>query len=82
MVDKKFKGNGEPQISSCTLYQAIDQKICAWCGASVLVWSTTDPIGPDWNFRDECSRREYKISGLCQECQDKVFGDFEEQDEF
>lgn len=28
-------------------------------------------IGP---FRDELSLREYKISGLCQECQDGVFG--------
>lgn len=26
-------------------------------------------------FRDELSRREYQISGLCQECQDEVFGD-------
>lgn len=25
-------------------------------------------------FRDELSRREYAISGMCQKCQDKVFG--------
>lgn len=25
-------------------------------------------------FRDEVSRKEYAISGLCQECQDKIFG--------
>jgi hypothetical protein len=25
-------------------------------------------------FRDECSRKEFKISGLCQKCQDSVFG--------
>ena len=25
-------------------------------------------------FRDELSRREYGISGLCQKCQDMVFG--------
>ena len=25
-------------------------------------------------FRDEISRKEYSISGLCQFCQDKVFG--------
>lgn len=25
-------------------------------------------------FRDSLSRREYGISGLCQECQDEVFG--------
>ena len=27
------------------------------------------------NFKNELSKREYKISGLCQECQDKVFGE-------
>tara|TARA_R110000744_G_scaffold288792_2_gene399770 strand:+ start:474 stop:686 length:213 start_codon:yes stop_codon:yes gene_type:complete len=26
------------------------------------------------NFRDEGSEREYQISGMCQECQDNVFG--------
>lgn len=25
------------------------------------------------SFRDEISRKEYSVSGLCQECQDKVF---------
>jgi hypothetical protein len=25
-------------------------------------------------FRDEASRNEYRISGMCQSCQDKVFG--------
>lgn len=25
-------------------------------------------------FRDEQSRREYSISGLCQKCQDSIFG--------
>jgi len=29
-------------------------------------------------FRDEISRKEYKISGLCQACQDAVFKEFEE----
>ena len=26
------------------------------------------------NFKDELSKREYKISGMCQTCQDKIFG--------
>lgn len=26
------------------------------------------------NFRDELSEKEYSISGMCQECQDNVFG--------
>lgn len=25
-------------------------------------------------FRDELSMREYEVSGLCQKCQDEVFG--------
>lgn len=29
---------------------------------------------PNVNFRDELSKREYSISGLCQDCQDKTFG--------
>lgn len=28
---------------------------------------------PNLNFRDELSRKEYRISQLCQDCQDKVF---------
>jgi hypothetical protein len=30
--------------------------------------------GPATEFRDEVSAKEYLISGLCQDCQDKVFG--------
>ena len=29
-------------------------------------------------FRDEVSEREYEISGLCQSCQDKIFGEPDE----
>lgn len=25
-------------------------------------------------FRDELSEKEYTISGLCQDCQDKIYG--------
>jgi hypothetical protein len=28
-------------------------------------------------FKDDLSREEFKISGLCQECQDKFFDDSE-----
>ena len=28
-------------------------------------------------FRDELSKKEYSISGLCQSCQDDVFGEEE-----
>ena len=30
-------------------------------------------------FRDELSAKEYSISGMCQSCQDKTFGAFEEE---
>ena len=29
--------------------------------------------GPIDKFRDELSQREYRISGMCQVCQDEVF---------
>jgi hypothetical protein len=30
--------------------------------------------GPASQFNDDCSRREFAISGLCQKCQDSLFG--------
>jgi len=41
--------------------QAILDQRCTWCGKDVF------------EFRDALSRKEYGISGLCQECQDKTF---------
>lgn len=40
----------------------IDEGKCPTCG---------NPVG---KFRDERSKREFRISGMCQECQDSVFG--------
>jgi len=42
---------------------SIRADICSWCGK------------PATDFRDELSKREYTISGFCQECQDKTFGE-------
>ena len=33
-------------------------------------------------FRDDISKKEYTISGLCQDCQDSVFGIDEDEDDF
>ena len=33
------------------------------------------------DFRDELSRKEYGISGLCQRCQDGIFGVSDEDDD-
>ena len=41
---------------------SIRKDICVFCGK------------PATEFRDVLSRKEYTISGFCQECQDKTFG--------
>jgi hypothetical protein len=41
---------------------SIEKNLCTWCG------------GEATQFRNEISRREYRISGFCQVCQDKTFG--------
>ena len=42
----------------------VENGVCPTC---------TEPI--DWSqFRDELSKKEYRISGMCQKCQDEVFG--------
>tara|TARA_R100001082_G_C4350300_1_gene154232 strand:+ start:626 stop:844 length:219 start_codon:yes stop_codon:yes gene_type:complete len=33
-------------------------------------------------FRDSLSKKEYSISGMCQSCQDSVFGEPEPHDDF
>jgi hypothetical protein len=42
--------------------ESITEDKCICCG------------GEDSAFRDEFSRKEFSISGLCQKCQDAVFG--------
>ena len=44
---------------------------CPTCGASINGLA---------DFTDELSRREYAISGMCQECQDATFGSEAEAD--
>ena len=45
-----------------TQAEAFEKKICIDCGRSVTNV-----------FRDKLSLKEWKISGLCQDCQDLVF---------
>jgi hypothetical protein len=47
---------------------AIEAGLCPTCGK---------PVDKD-SFRDQLSLREYGISGMCQDCQDSVFGDDDE----
>ncbi|KKL75302.1 hypothetical protein LCGC14_2056230 [marine sediment metagenome] len=42
----------------------IEERECATC---------TKVIVPATEFKDELSTQEYKISGMCQKCQDSVF---------
>jgi hypothetical protein len=46
--------------------KALDAGNCPCCKKS---------IGP---FRNSLSQKEYGISGMCQNCQDSVFGDTDE----
>ena len=41
-----------------------EARLCPFCGMPVS----------DEDFRDELSRKEARISGLCQKCQDEFFG--------
>lgn len=43
----------------------IENNICPCCGEEI----------ESVEFRDRLSIEEYKISGMCQKCQDKVFGE-------
>ncbi|MEE8522159.1 MAG: hypothetical protein V3S83_12435 [Gemmatimonadota bacterium] len=40
---------------------AIESDTCTWCK------------GPATEFKNDLSKHEYTISGMCQECQDKAF---------
>jgi uncharacterized protein with PIN domain len=46
--------------------EAIKNNICPTCGREIK-------FGARDQFKDEISRREYRISGMCQKCQDSVF---------
>lgn len=41
---------------------AITADVCVMCGSDAS------------EFRDALSRKEYSVSGMCQNCQDAVFG--------
>ena len=44
--------------------KAVEQKKCPICGIKISMVA----------FRDELSVKEYEISGICQKCQDDIFG--------
>lgn len=62
---KKFKDNFAKKAFGRTLTDSQEQDICVACGA---------PCNPE-KFKDALSAQEYRLSGLCQKCQDKTFDD-------
>jgi len=46
------------------MVKAVEKGLCPFC---------RNPVNFE-DFRDDLSRREFKISGLCQKCQDEFFG--------
>ena len=58
----------------------VEQYLEALAGRSTSITNdkcVAPPFGcgqPVGQFKDELSKREYRISGLCQKCQDKIFG--------
>lgn len=46
---------------------AILSRTCPMCGGDCV------------EFRDDLSRREFEISGMCQSCQDRIFGGPEDE---
>lgn len=61
---KGYGNNKSPEIQALMSRLSVtdDPAKCPTCGGDV------------GGFRDSLSRREYSISGMCQDCQDKVFG--------
>lgn len=48
-------------LTGISRMEAATKGLCTWC---------KKPLTP---FKDELSRKEYKISGMCQACQDVTF---------
>jgi len=60
--------NRSPELSAFKEWMA--KELFGWDGDSCNCTTCNKPVG---GFKDELSRKEYDISGMCQECQDLVF---------
>ncbi len=60
---KKLRDNIAQAFHGMTMTEALEKGVCVDCKKSV-----------EGSFKDDLSIKEYSISGLCQVCQDKVFG--------
>lgn len=61
MIREHYMGESE---ALKVMFEKRAKGLCPTCG---------DKINPN-GFRDDVSRREFDISGMCQNCQDKTFG--------
>jgi len=50
------------EVTGVDRKQTIRQSQCTTCKT------------PNLQFRDDLSIKEYRISGMCQDCQDQIFG--------
>ena len=60
---QKLKDNIAKAFHGITMTEALEKGICVDCRKPA-----------EDTFKDSLSQREYQISGLCQVCQDSVFG--------
>lgn len=68
----------KPDISK-PVFQHPDFRVEALYTQLGLCPMCQSPIGEN-EFRDDLSKREYSISGLCQACQDEIFTEDEWDD--
>jgi len=61
---QKVVDNTAKKVFGKSLTEAMEEKVCVFCH---------EPINMN-DFKDMLSVKEYSISGICQKCQDKVFG--------
>ena len=71
--------NGELDLLTQIIWNGKDRQTCIEEGICVTCDEAKGLIAT--SFRDDVSRKEYAISGMCQSCQDDVFGVGEPDDE-
>lgn len=77
-VDNALKAMfGVDRLESIPAMKCLDKPI--GCGLPLAETKFAKATGGDGLFRDTPSAQEYRISGMCQDCQDKVFDAEEEE---
>jgi hypothetical protein len=64
----------EPTSKSAGIEEALEALGFERAGSIKSDRCVFDPTHDATTFRDELSRKEYTISGMCQDCQDSMFG--------